>query len=155
MQKSTIPNALDQALGFNIYRTALLYKRELIKALVEYDLTPEQWQTLVAMWSSPGPCTQSDIVELTLRDKHGVSRMIDRMEKAGWLTRHQHDGDKRISQITPTAKANRMRTEIITALHSHFATINNILDEQEQANLLGLLKKLRARLEDQPQENPP
>jgi len=155
MTTRTIPPALEQALGFNIYRTGLLYRRELIKALADYDLTPEQWQTLVAMWTNKGPCSQVEIVQLTLRDKHTVSRMIDRMEKNGWLSRRLHPQDKRVTLIEPTAKANRSREKIISTLYKHFDPINGVLTKSEHASLLSLLKKLRAHLEDQPLEEQP
>ncbi len=41
--------ALEESLGFNLDRVAQLYRRELIRVLAIYDLTPEQWQILAAL----------------------------------------------------------------------------------------------------------
>jgi len=146
--KNTIPDELNNALGFNIYRTALLYKRELIQALSDYELTPEQWQTLAVLWLGEDPRSQGEIAELTMRDKHSVSRLIARMEQNGWVTRFAHAKDKRITMIKPTKKANESREEIVKALQLHFVPINSVLTKEENVTLLELLKKLRGYLED-------
>ena len=57
-EKPQIPAELQDSLGYNLYRVSLLFRRELIRALSEYGLTPEQWQVLVVLWSSDHPVSQ-------------------------------------------------------------------------------------------------
>ncbi|MBN2040228.1 MAG: hypothetical protein JW864_09320 [Spirochaetes bacterium] len=42
-KKKIIPPFLDNALGFNIARTDMLFRRELSRVLRKYNITPEQW----------------------------------------------------------------------------------------------------------------
>lgn len=144
----TIPPVLDDALGFNLYRVALLFRRELMRALADYDLTPEQWQVMQTLWSTDGDLNQSEVAHLTLRDKHTVSRILARLERDGWITKQPDPNDARAFIITPTERALALRRDVPDRLISHFAGILDVLDAGEEETLLRLLKKLRRRLRD-------
>ncbi|MEL6546078.1 MAG: hypothetical protein AAFQ82_15730, partial [Myxococcota bacterium] len=62
--------SLEQVMQFNCYRAGLLLRRELMHALKEYDLTPEQWQVLVTLWDSGQALSQTEIAEVVLKDRH-------------------------------------------------------------------------------------
>ena len=142
-----IPEELDRALGFNLHRVSLLYRRELIRALAGAGLTPEQWQVLAVLWLRGGGLTQNQIASLTLRDKHAVSRMIARMERDGWIARDVDAHDSRCYRVEATSRARDQREEIVARVTSHFAPIRNALSASERDTLLHLLGKLRAQLE--------
>ena len=148
MPSQHIPTILDDALGFNIYRTALLFRNELMHALAEYDLTPEQWQVMQTLWSADKGLNQNEVAHLTLKDKHTVSRMLTRLERDGWISRRPDPTDARAFRIEPTAQAQSLRDEVPAKLLQHFATILGALDQEERGELLLLLKKLRRRLGD-------
>lgn len=148
MPNYPIPPELSDALGFNIYRVALLFRKELIHALAEYQMTPEQWQVMRALWSTDGRLNQNDIAHLTLKDKHSVSRMLGRLERDGWIVRHPDPTDARASLIAPTEQAAHLRQTIPDQLDAHFAPILEALSEDEARHLLILLHTLRARLGD-------
>ncbi len=139
--------ALDESLGFNLDRVAQLYRRELIRALAAYDLTPEQWQILAALSEHGDGLTQGELAALTFKDKHSVSRMLDRMEQAGWVTRRPHPQDARASKVALSKRSSEM-AEVRGVLRSHFARIHSLLSDAQQRQLLGLLKALRDRLEE-------
>ena len=143
-----IPPVLDDALGFNLYRVALLFRRELMRALSEYELTPEQWQVMQTLWSSDEDLNQSAVAHLTLRDKHTVSRILARLERDGWIHKRPDPNDARAYIIVPTDQAKQLRDEVPTQLLDHFEDILDVLDEGEEEELLRLLKKLRRRLRD-------
>ena len=137
---------LDESLGFNLYRVAQLYRRELIRALVDYDLTPEQWQLLATLAEGGNSITQGEIATLALKDKHSVSRMLDKMERAGWIARHPHPDDARATSV----RLGRRGAEVGAVgdlLTRHFAAIDGLLSRPERAHLLALLRTLRHRLE--------
>jgi DNA-binding MarR family transcriptional regulator len=139
--------ALEESLGFNLYRVAQLYRRELIRALADYDLTPEQWQILVALSESCDSLTQGEIAALTFKDKHSVSRMLDRMEQAGWIKRGAHPEDARASSVVLSKRRGELG-EVRAVLNAHFGRIDSLLADAQQRQLLDLLKALRNRLED-------
>ncbi len=144
-----IPSELNDALGFNIYRVALLFRKELIHALAAYQMTPEQWQVMRALWSTTERLNQNDVAHLTLKDKHSVSRMLARLERDGWIVRQPDPSDARVSLIAPTEQAAHLRQTVPHQLETHFAAILGVLSEAEARQLLTLLQRLRARLGDE------
>jgi DNA-binding MarR family transcriptional regulator len=138
---------LDESLGFNLDRVAQLYRRELIRALAGFGLTPEQWQILSALSTHPDGLTQVEIATLTFKDKPSVSRMLGRMEHSGWICRHPHPRDARASSAVLARRGSELGA-VKAALCAHFARINGLLAKRQQQQLLQLLKALRAGLED-------
>jgi MarR family transcriptional regulator, lower aerobic nicotinate degradation pathway regulator len=143
-----IPAVLDDALGFNLYRVALLFRRELMNALAEYELTPEQWQIMAALWSTDEPLSQNAVADLTLKDKHTVSRILGRLERDGWIDRQTDPRDSRSLLVRPTPWADERRERVPAALNGHFDPILGSLDPEEREQLLRLLKRLRGTLGD-------
>ncbi|MDR8393973.1 MarR family winged helix-turn-helix transcriptional regulator [Aliifodinibius sp. S!AR15-10] len=148
-----IPKILDDAVGFNVYRVALLFRKELQTALSEYNLTPEQWQVMQTLWSTDDMVNQNDIAYLTLKDKHNISRMIARMEKNNWIKRRQDPTDGRAYIIESTQWAKNRREEVRTKLLDHFSEIFDVVSQEELDQLLETMKKFRRRLEDQPKQD--
>jgi MarR family transcriptional regulator, lower aerobic nicotinate degradation pathway regulator len=136
---------LESSLGFNLYRVAQLFRRELMRALASDGLTPEQWQILVALEEHCDGRTQSELAALTLKDRHALSRTLERMERDGWIRRRPHPVDARASAVE---LANRRRLPgMRRGLLEHFEDVHALLSRSEQRVLLRLLRKLRAGLE--------
>ena len=143
-----IPAVLNDALGFNIDRVAKLFRRELTLALADYDLTPEQWQIMSVIWNGGKTLNQQNITQLTLKDKHNVSRLIKRLVAKGWLEKHPDPSDARAFLVTATTKGQVQREAVTRQLHAHFEKLEMGLSEQDRTQLLNLLKMIRLRLGD-------
>ena len=139
-------NALEEALGFNLYRTALLFRREILIALEPWAMTTEQWQVLMALGRAE--CTQRELAELTLTDKHTLSRMLDKLERDGWIERDGDPDDRRAVRVRATAHARAELPGMVRAANTHFRPILASLTPQQHAQLMASLKTLRAHLED-------
>lgn len=138
---------LNEQLGYNLYRAALLFRRELIRALREYELTPEQWQTLVSLWSH-GPLTPTEIARVTLQDLPSISRMLSRMEKRGWIGRLEDPRDGRSFRVELTREGRHLKRDLPPLLFRHFESVLARFPEPRRQELLGLLKELRRVLGD-------
>lgn len=143
-----IPPVLDDAMPFNVYRLALLFRRELMEALSEYKLTPEQWQVMRVLWEIDEPLNQNDIAHITLRDRHTTSRIVARLERDGWITKSRDPDDARASLISLTAEAEKVKTEVPAKLIGCFQPIFDLLEDEEGEQFLSTLKKLRSYLEE-------
>lgn len=148
MTDNPITPELNDAVGFNIYRVALLFRKELIHALENYQMTPEQWQVMRVLWSTNECLNQNDIAHLTLKDKHSVSRILARLERDGWIIRNPDPSDARASLIEPTEQAKHLCQTVPEKLYAHFAPILGVLSEDETRQLLNILYTLRIRLGD-------
>jgi len=146
-----IPPVLDDALGFNLYRVAQLFRGELMRALADYGLTPEQWQVMQALWSTDDDLTQNDLAHLTVKDKHTTSRILGRLERDGWIQRRPHPDDGRALVVEPTPSAQALRDEVPPILVEHFEGEGGVLDclsHDERSELMRLLKTLRRHIGD-------
>jgi len=144
-----IPVELEDAVGFNLYRVALLFRRELMLALKEYELTPEQWQVLVALKSASSDVNQQDLCALTLKDKHAMSRMLTRMERHGWVQRRPDPNDSRAVLMRSTSKGHDHVEIIRRQLVAHFEPILGALSPEDTAHLLRCLHTFRTVLESE------
>jgi DNA-binding MarR family transcriptional regulator len=133
---------LDRQLGFNLYRVAMLFKREHARALREYRLTPEQWQALATLWRT-GPMRQVDIARVTLQDAPTVSRMLMRMERSGWVRNEPDPSDARSKVVRLTPEGARLREILPPKLIGHFNRYLRNFSESRQQQLLQLLQQLR------------
>ena len=70
-------------------------------------LTPEQWTVLQCLWEQDGQ-TQQELCNKTLRDKPGMTRLIDAMEKANLVVRIQDTSDRRNNLVYLTHAAREM-----------------------------------------------
>ncbi len=150
-----IPDELENSMAFNIYRASLLLRRELIRALAEYDMTPEQWQVLAMLCDKPKPVKQMEIVHLSLRDKPTVSRMIKGMVRKGWLEISQDSMDKRATLVSATDEARILQKEALEKLRNHLKPKLKTMGAEVKQRLLADLKHLRNLLGDHPRDHDP
>ncbi|WP_199243094.1 MarR family winged helix-turn-helix transcriptional regulator [Vitiosangium sp. GDMCC 1.1324] len=138
---------LNDQLGYNLYRAALLFRRELIRALREHDLSPEQWQTLASLWAH-GPLSPSEIARVTLQDLPSISRMISRMEKRGWIVRVEDPKDGRSFRVDLTWEGRQLQAVLPPLIFEHFEEVLDGFPELRRRRLLELLQELRQVLGD-------
>ncbi len=66
-----------------------------------YDITPEQFLVLDALWDY-GVQSQQEIADKIMKDKNSVTKLIDGLEKKNYLRRESYKKDRRQNQIQIT-----------------------------------------------------
>ncbi|EQA53044.1 MarR family winged helix-turn-helix transcriptional regulator [Leptospira kmetyi] len=133
---------LDDQIGFNVYRVALLFRRELMHALKTYELTPEQWQILAALWEK-GALSQAQIISLTLQDAPSASRTVARMQRKRLISKTPSKMDKRATVVTLTKYGQGLEKIIPRTLMKHFQPYLGAVSKEDQSILLRILKDFR------------
>ncbi|EQA44815.1 MarR family protein [Leptospira broomii serovar Hurstbridge str. 5399] len=139
---------LEDQLGFNLNRVAILFRRELIRALKDYRLSPEQWQVLAMLWAK-GPLTQRQIINVTLQDAPSTSKMIRRMIQNGYVDLVISEEDRRVTLIKLTKLGESYRKEVPRKLVNHFESLLKKYPQKNREILLFQLKELRKVLNDE------
>ncbi|EPG74493.1 transcriptional regulator, BlaI/MecI/CopY family [Leptospira fainei serovar Hurstbridge str. BUT 6] len=139
---------LEDQLGFNLNRVAVLFRRELIRALKDYHLSPEQWQVLATLWSK-GPLTQRQIIDVTLQDAPSTSKMIRRMIQRGYVDLSISEEDRRVTLIKLTKLGESYKKEVPRKLVNHFESLLKNYPQKNREILLFQLKELRKVLNDE------
>jgi DNA-binding MarR family transcriptional regulator len=82
-----------------------------------YDVTPEQWGVLNRLWQEEG-IHQAELAQRTSKDRHNMTRILNLMEKNGFIIRKPDEEDKRRLNVYLTSKGRNMRsglTEVVMA----------------------------------------
>jgi DNA-binding MarR family transcriptional regulator len=103
----------------------------LLKAAQPRDLTPVQLWVLKVLAERPG-ISLSDLAEKILVGNSTTSGIIDRMEKAGYVTRERSEADRRSIQLRLTELGERMWAETNGERLSRLSAILSLPDEDLQ-----------------------
>ena len=76
-----------------------------------FAMTRAQWRALKAIRHHDG-LSQSELAEHLELQPIPVSRVVDRLEKAGYIERRADPGDRRRWRLHPTAKAHAVFAEM-------------------------------------------
>src|SRR6187431_3125828 len=113
-------------LGFLIHDAQRLLRKRFEMRGAEYGLSAAQWRLLVRLVKDEG-APQARLAEILEIEPISVSRLLDRMEAGGWITRQQDASDRRVRMIFPTDKS-----------HMAFAAIKSVAGEVYEEALSGL-----------------
>ena len=90
------------------------------------SITAEQFSVLNELWQREGR-TQLDLAKSTLRDKPSMTRLINNLEKGGYLKRKPHETDGRVNLIFLTPKGIELRKPALqVAVKTLFEGLNGI-----------------------------
>ena len=78
--------ALDRHPFFWLTQVIGARDRELAQGLKDFGLRVPEWRALAALYSRRG-CTTSQLADLATIDRTTLTRTVDRMQEAGWLSR--------------------------------------------------------------------
>lgn len=94
-------------------RTTGLFSRVLDRNLRDaaLDISQEQSAILTELWKE-SPLTQNELVERTQKDKPGVSRLINILERKNLVARTASPEDKRINLIVLTKMGQRIENRV-------------------------------------------
>ncbi len=70
------------------------------RRIAHLGVTPDQYTTLRTLWENAAAgLTQSALTRLIASDPNTVASLLDRMEKAGWISRQPDARDRRAKRI--------------------------------------------------------
>ena len=121
--------------------------RELSQGLKEYGLRVPEWRALAALYARKD-CTMGELADLATIDRTTLTRTIDRMEDAGWLSRLADDADMRVTRLGLTAAGRRVFDRIWPDVEKLNALALDGLSKAEIQQLHNTLARMRANLED-------
>jgi DNA-binding MarR family transcriptional regulator len=137
----------DGYIGYMLSDVARLIRTVFDRRVRKLGLTRSQWLVLTRLYRRPG-ASQTELADMLEIDRASAGRMIDRMEKAGWLQRRaDKGGDRRINRLhlTPGARKAHARMWKIAE-----ATIDDALDPlsaRERAQFTRLTARVKGRLQ--------
>jgi len=137
---------LDRHVFFWLTQVIGARDRELAQGLREFGLRVPEWRALAALYARH-KCTMSDLAELATIDRTTLTRTIDRMEEAGWLTRLEDADDMRVTRLALTAAGRKMFERIWPTVERLNELATAGLAKADIQLLQKILGRMRANLE--------
>jgi DNA-binding MarR family transcriptional regulator len=103
---STLP--ADQSLSYLVLDVARLMTTAFEARAKSIGVTRAQWSLIAALVRVEG-CNQAQLAELMQISPISLGRLVDRMQKAGWVERRAVRGDRRTYRLFLTSKAHAIR----------------------------------------------
>jgi DNA-binding MarR family transcriptional regulator len=129
----------------NVLVTASWIQGEIARALSPHGITPAQYNVLrILRGSHPRPLPCAAIGERLIERTPDVTRLLDRLERAGWLTRQRAGHDRRVVEVAISDQGlsllSRTDPDVADFMDSRFG---GALSPDELSTLSGLLERLR------------
>ena len=134
----------DEEAAVALLRTVDILRADLERALAASGLTPQQFNVLrILRGSHPEPMPTLEIAERMIERAPGITRLIDRLESAGLVSRKRCPGDRRIVHCAITSAG----LAKLAAADGPVAAVGRArvrrLSKSELAKLLQLLDRVR------------
>ena len=101
----------ERHIGFLISDIARLLRTAFDRRVRRLGLTRSQWLVINRLHRRPG-ATQSELAEMLEVEKATAGRMVDRMEKKGWVVRLPDAADRRVNRLHLTADADLIQVQL-------------------------------------------
>jgi DNA-binding MarR family transcriptional regulator len=101
----------ERHIGFLISDVARLLRTAFDRRVRRLGLTRSQWLVINRLYRRPG-ATQSELAEMLEVEKATAGRMVDRMEKKGWVERRPDAADRRVNRLHLTAESDLIQVQL-------------------------------------------
>lgn len=111
----------------------------------DVPLTPEQFLLIDLLWNQ-GEMSQQQLADRMQKDKNSVTKLVDAIERKGFVIRKQNSSDRRSNTIVLTEKAELLKNE---AKKKGISILENMLEgitEAELRSFLDTLHKLNSNM---------
>jgi DNA-binding MarR family transcriptional regulator len=138
--------SLQQEAILNVLRTNDQYQIRFGRLFRPYDLTPSQYNILRILRGEGAPLPILEIANRTITVVPGITGLIDRLEKAEFVTRERCAKDRRVIYVALTEKGQKTLAELDEPLQELHQKLVGHLTKSELKELIRLLEKARGPL---------
>ncbi len=142
----------DDYIGYVLSDLARLMRTVFDRRVREIGLTRAQWLVLTRLYRRPG-ASQSELAEMLEIDRANAGRLIDRMEKGGWLERRPDGSDRRIWRLHLTGEARRVHARLWKRAETTVNDALGPLSAVERAQFTQLAARVKERLHEMAHED--
>ncbi|MFD0277929.1 MarR family winged helix-turn-helix transcriptional regulator [Kitasatospora sp. NPDC127111] len=129
----------------SIARVARLHRATAERLLRPHGLHAGQELLMMLLWDG-GPQPQATLIEQVGTDASTVTRMVQRLEQAGFVRRRRSESDRRAVVVEATAAARALRDQVAQTWSELERVTLAGLDETEAAELARLLARVERNL---------
>ena len=131
------------------YYTASNLRKKAGQFLQPFGLTDVQFNLMMLLkhQSAQGEgLTQAQLSSMMLVNRANITALVDRMERAGFVSRTSSPSDRRSNIIKLTDSGKKLLDRIEPLYSQEVKRIMAVLVESEQKRLIGMLEKVRSNI---------
>jgi MarR family transcriptional regulator, transcriptional regulator for hemolysin len=137
-----------ESIGFHCSLTYRAFARALENRLHKSGIKPAQFFALSHLMAL-GDMPQGELAGYLSTSAVSVVKLIDRMERDGWVVRKQSTEDRRVKNVSLTEKAKAVWKELTVHARSVIEQAHGGISEEEIERTKNILSKIRKNLEIQ------
>ena len=150
IEKHPVPccfDRYDDFLGFVVSQSGYLLSKTLDSAIKNagYKITPREFAILNRLHQHE-QLNQSEIADLTFKDRPATTRMLDKLQDLGYVTRKVDKDDRRAFNITLTTQGKKVRNKIVPLAVEIIERGCEGISQRDLLATLSTLQKINARL---------
>ena len=108
----------------------------------------EEYTVLDVLANSPKMC-QRDLAKIILKDRANTGKLLDGLEKQGYITRTLSIKNNRPVKIVEITDEGRKKAEfVLDKIRPHYLQVKNMIDNSDVARVGELLQQLRKNLDE-------
>lgn len=140
---------LERHLFFWLTQVTAARDLQLAPALKDFGLRVPEWRALAALYARRR-CTMSELADLASIDRTTLTRTVDRMQDAGWLTRLSDGEDMRVTRLALTASGEKLFARVWPIVERLNQLAIAGLPQTAVEKLRGTLAQMKRNLDDEP-----
>lgn len=134
-----------QSLGFHCSLTLKAFVANLTHRLLGTGVSPAQFRVLTHLMAD-GPMVQNELCELLSITAPSAVKLIDRMQRDGWVERRADAADRRVNLIVPTERASAVWHALSVHSSAMLQQAYKDIDPAEIYRAIDVLMRVRQNL---------
>lgn len=132
---------LSKEVTVELHLTGCRLKQYIATMLRQKDvpLTPEQFMLIDLLWNH-GEMSQQELADQLQKDKNSVTRLVDAIERKGFVVRRQNTSDRRSNTLVLTEQAEKLKAD---AKQKGISILDKMLEGISEDELRAFLTTLR------------
>jgi MarR family transcriptional regulator for hemolysin len=136
----------ERHIGFLISDVARLMRTAFDRRVRRLGLTRSQWLVINRLHRRPG-ATQSELADMLEVEKATAGRMVDRMERKGWVARRPDPSDRRVNRLFLTAEADLIQVQLAQIADRTVDDALELLSAREREQFSEWMRRVKRRLQ--------
>jgi MarR family transcriptional regulator for hemolysin len=143
-----LPNSIDERISGALHGAARVWRQALDKRLKHLGIGQSGWMTIAMVAKAAEPLSQRALADLVGVEGPSMVSMLDRLERAGLLTRAPSAHDRRVKLVQLTDAGRKIYAEVHTVAQGFRADLFAGFDPAQLAIAAEVLETLRKRIEE-------
>ncbi|MDD2580619.1 MAG: MarR family transcriptional regulator [Desulfuromonadaceae bacterium] len=138
--------AMNESIGFTVYRTAIKLRAEMLRRLKPFGLTPDLWSVLGCLAEQDG-ISQRELAERTFKDNPTTTRILDKLMDMDLIRRDARNTDRRTFSIVITDRGRELREQILPIATKMNEDAGRGISADNKTRLFSLLNQIQKNVE--------